>query len=38
MGLLLEGTSQLQQGRVATQNGSFRAVLGRMRDWFQRNF
>ena len=38
MGLLLEGASQLQQGRVARQSGSVRAVFGRMRDWFQRNF
>ena len=38
MGLLLEGVSQLQQGRVARQNGSFGAVIGRMQDWFQRNF
>ena len=38
MGLLLEGASQLQQGRVAKQGGSVRAVFGRMRDWFQRNF
>jgi len=38
MGLLYEGVSQLQQGRVSKQNGSVRAVLGRMQDWFQRNF
>jgi cell division protein FtsA len=38
MGLLLEGAAQLQQGRVAKQSGSVRAVFGRMRDWFQRNF
>jgi cell division protein FtsA len=38
MGLLLEGASQLQQGRVAKQSGSVTAVFGRMRDWFQRNF
>ena len=38
MGLLLEGVSQIQQGRVSQQNGSVRAVFGRMRDWFQRNF
>ncbi len=38
MGLLLEGASQLQQGRVAKQGGSVKAVFGRMRDWFQRNF
>ncbi|MGH7187046.1 MAG: cell division protein FtsA, partial [Pseudomonadota bacterium] len=38
VGLLLEGVSQIQQGRVAKQNGSVRAVVGRMRDWFQKNF
>ncbi len=38
MGLLLEGVSQIQQGRVSKQNGSVRAVFGRMHDWFQRNF
>jgi len=38
MGLLFEGVAQLQQGRVSKQNGSFRAVFGRMQDWFQRNF
>ena len=38
MGLLFEGVEQLQQGRVSKQNGSVRAVFGRMRDWFQRNF
>ena len=38
MGLLLEGASQLQQGRVAKQGGSVKQVFGRMRDWFQRNF
>ena len=38
MGLLFEGVQQLQQGRVSRQNGSVRAVLGRMRDWFQKNF
>jgi len=38
MGLLLEGALQLQQGRVAKQSGSVKAVFGRMRDWFQRNF
>jgi cell division protein FtsA len=38
VGLLLEGASQLQQGRIAKQSGSVRAVFGRMRDWFQRNF
>jgi cell division protein FtsA len=38
MGLVLEGATQLQQGRVARQSGSVRAVFGRMQDWFQRNF
>jgi cell division protein FtsA len=38
MGLLQEGASQIQQGRVSRQNGSVRAVFARMRDWFQRNF
>src|SRR5471030_898627 len=38
MGLLLEGASQMQQGQVMRQGGSFKAVLARMREWFQRNF
>ena len=38
VGLLLEGVSQTQQGRISRQNGSIGAVLGRMREWFQRNF
>ncbi len=38
MGLLFEGASQLQQGQVMRQGGSFKAVLARMREWFQRNF
>lgn len=38
MGLLLEGASQLRLGRVTRQGGSFKAVLARMREWFQRNF
>ena len=38
MGLLLEGASHLQQGQVMRQGGSFKAVLARMREWFQRNF
>ncbi len=38
MGLLLEGAAQLQQGQVMRQGGSFKAVLARMREWFQRNF
>jgi cell division protein FtsA len=38
VGLLLEGVSQVQQGHISRQSGSFRAVLARMREWFQRNF
>ena len=38
VGLLLEGVSQMQQGQMSRQSGSFRAVLARMREWFQRNF
>ena len=38
MGLLLEGASQLKQGQVMRQGGSVKAVLARMREWFQRNF
>jgi len=38
VGLLLEGASQVQQGQLSRQNGSVRAVLARMREWFQRNF
>jgi cell division protein FtsA len=38
VGLLLEGASQVQQGQLSRQNGSVRAVLTRMREWFQRNF
>jgi cell division protein FtsA len=38
VGLLLEGVAQVQQGRTSRQNGSLRAVLARMREWFQRNF
>jgi cell division protein FtsA len=38
MGLLYEGVEQLRLGRISKQNGSVRAVVGRMRDWFQRNF
>ncbi len=38
MGLLLEGASQVRQGHLSKQSGSFRAVLSRMREWFQRNF
>jgi cell division protein FtsA len=38
VGLLLEGRAQLQQGKLSRQSGSVRAVLGRMREWFQKNF
>ncbi len=38
IGLLMEGAAQREQGQFSSQNGSFRAVLARMREWFQRNF
>jgi cell division protein FtsA len=38
IGLLLEGVVQTQRGLIARQGGSVRQVLGRMRQWFQRNF
>ncbi len=38
VGLLLEGVEQVRHGRLSRQRGSFGAVLGRMREWFQRNF
>jgi cell division protein FtsA len=38
VGLLLEGVQQLRQGQLSRQDGSMRAVLSRMREWFQRNF
>ena len=38
VGLLFEGASQVQHGQLSRQSGSFKAVLGRMREWFQRNF
>ncbi len=38
VGLLLEGVVQTQRGLIARQGGSFRQVLGRMREWLQRNF
>ncbi len=38
MGLLYEGAAQREQGKLSRQSGSVRAVLGRMREWFQRNF
>jgi cell division protein FtsA len=38
MGLLYEGAAQLEMGKLSRQGGSVTAVLGRMREWFQRNF
>jgi len=38
VGLLLEGVQQVRQGQLSRQDGSVRAVLSRMREWFQRNF
>jgi cell division protein FtsA len=38
VGLLLEGAAQVRQGKLSRQGGSVGAVLGRMREWFQRNF
>src|SRR6187455_1162843 len=38
MGLLYEGVAQMEQGKLSRQGGSVTAVLGRMREWFQRNF
>jgi len=38
VGLLMEGVSQVQHGELSRQSGSVKAVLGRMREWFQRNF
>ena len=38
IGLLLEGRSQTQRGIQALQGGSFRQVMSRMKEWFQRNF
>jgi cell division protein FtsA len=38
VGLLLEGVTQTQRGLIARQGGSFKQVLARMREWFQRNF
>ena len=38
VGLLLEGALQVQQGKLSRQTGSVKAVLVRMREWFQRNF
>lgn len=38
VGLLLEGMVQTQRGMIARQGWSFRQVMGRMREWLQRNF
>jgi len=38
VGLLLEGVQQVRQGQLARHDGSVRAVVSRMREWFQRNF
>jgi cell division protein FtsA len=38
VGLLMEGMSQMQHGKLSRQSGSVKAVVGRMREWFQRNF
>ena len=38
VGLILEGVTQMRHGNRARQGGSFRSVLARMREWFQRNF
>ena len=38
VGLLYEGMAQEEEGKLSRQSGSVRAVLGRMREWFQRNF
>jgi cell division protein FtsA len=38
VGLLREGVSQVQHGKLSRQSGSVKAVLGRMREWFQHNF
>ncbi|MSQ70413.1 MAG: cell division protein FtsA [Betaproteobacteria bacterium] len=38
VGLLHEGMAQKQRGLLARQGASFKQVLGRMREWFQRNF
>ncbi len=38
VGLLLEGKTQMQRGLIAQQGWSFRQVMGRMREWLQRNF
>ena len=38
VGLLLDGKARSDRGLLARQGGSFKQVLSRMREWFQRNF
>lgn len=38
VGLLLDGKARTERGLHARQGGSFKQVLSRMREWFQRNF
>jgi cell division protein FtsA len=38
VGLLLDGKTRTERGLLARQGGSFKQVLSRMREWFQRNF
>jgi cell division protein FtsA len=38
VGLLLEGMEQTQRGMIARRGWSFKQVMGRMREWLQRNF
>src|SRR5471032_3053902 len=38
IGLLLEGQSQTLRGIQSLQGGSFKQVMSRMKEWFQRNF
>ena len=38
VGLLLEGMVQTQRGLTARRGWSFKQVMGRMREWLQRNF
>jgi len=38
VGLLLDGKIRTERGLLARQGGSFKQVLSRMKEWFQRNF
>ena len=38
VGLLIDGKLRTERGMLARQGGSFRQVMSRMREWFQRNF